>query len=61
MMAEVPGTGQCGVKGNLLPPGMFKPQFHINCEFAVLPVKDDLPHYKSLPQVFGGSDEVVDW
>jgi hypothetical protein len=61
LMAEVPGADQIGVKANLLPKGMFKPQFHIQCRFAVLPVKDELPHYKGFPAKFGGSDETVDW
>ena len=26
-----------------------------------LPVIDDLPHYKSLPKLFGGNDELVGW
>ncbi len=50
-----------GVNGYLLPPGLFKASFHMQCRFAVMPVKDDLPHYKSRPARFGGSDETVDW
>lgn len=50
-----------GVKANLLPLGTFTPAFHIHCQFAVLPVVDDLPHYASLPGVFGGTDDVVAW
>jgi len=61
LLAEVPGFDQIGVKANLLPKGMFRPEFHINCRYAVLPVRDELPHYKSLPAKFGGSDETVDW
>ncbi|SRR5712691_4277762 len=61
LMAEVPGLDQVGVKANLLPADMFKPRFHINCRYAVLPVKDDLPHFKSFPAKFGGSDETVNW
>lgn len=61
LIARVPDTDVTAVKANLLPQGMFKPEFHIYCEYAVLPVKDDLPHYRSLPAAFGGSDEVVDW
>ena len=38
-----------------------KPEFHINCRYVVLPVKDDLPHFKGFPAKFGGSDETVDW
>lgn len=61
LFAGVPDFDQRGVKANLLPPGTFKPEFHINCRFAVLPVRDDLPHYKAFPARFGGSDETVDW
>lgn len=50
-----------GVNGYLLPAGTFKPTFHMNCRFAVLPVKDGLPHYASRPARFGGSDETMDW
>lgn len=61
LFARVPDSEFAGVKANLLPKNMFKPAFHIHCKDAVLPVKDDLPHYKSLPSVFGGSDEVLAW
>jgi hypothetical protein len=40
---------------------MLKPAFHTHCQHAVLPVKDDLPHFKNLPARFGGTDETVDW
>jgi hypothetical protein len=50
-----------GVNGTLLAPGEFKPTLHMNCAFAVMPIVDDLPHYKSRPARFGGSDEVVGW
>jgi len=61
VIAEVPGVDLRGVKANLLPAGVFKPAFHINCSYALLPVNDDLPHYKGFPTAFGGSDETVDW
>jgi hypothetical protein len=44
----------------LLPPARFQPQFHMQCQFAVHPVEDSLPHFKSRPARFGGSDETVD-
>ncbi len=50
-----------GVNGFLLPAGEFKPTFHMQCQFAVLPVVDDLPHYKARAPQFAGSDERVDW
>ena len=50
-----------GVSANLLPAGSFRPVMHIHCKFAVLPVKDDLPHYATVPERWGGSDDQVDW
>lgn len=61
MIADVPGLSECGVKANLLPTGMFKPEYHLQCQHAVLPVKDNLPHFKAFPANYGGSDETVDW
>lgn len=61
MFAEVPEAGLRGVKADRFPEGEFKPAFHINCRYAVLPVKDKLPHYAGFPALFGGSDETVDW
>lgn len=59
MFAEVPDFDQRGVNAFLLPPGAFRPEFHIQCRYAVLPVKDRLPHFKAMPAKFGGSDETV--
>jgi hypothetical protein len=50
-----------GVNGYLLPPGKFQPAFHVQCQFAVRPIVDDLPHYKGMPALFGGSDDMVGW
>jgi hypothetical protein len=61
LFAEPPGVGMRGVIGSLLPEGKFKPTFHIHSRLAVRPVRDELPHYKALPAVFGGTDETVDW
>ena len=61
LFGEPPGLGLRGVSGSLLPAGMFSPAFHIQCKHAVLPVKDDLPHFKGLPVSFGGTDETVGW
>jgi hypothetical protein len=61
MYSEPPGLGMLGIRAHLLPKGMFKPTFHMNCQYAMLPVKDDLPHYKGFPAMFGGSDEQVPW
>jgi hypothetical protein len=61
IFAEPPGFGIRGVNGFLLPAGSFKPELHLQCRYAVLPVQDLLPHFRSLPARFGGSDDVVDW
>jgi hypothetical protein len=61
IFAEVPQIGVRGVSGFLLPAGTFKPAFHMQCQFAVRPIKDDLPHFKGFPARFGGSDETVEW
>jgi hypothetical protein len=50
-----------GVNAFLLPEDAFRPQFHVNCRLAVLPVRDGLTHYAGMPALFGGSDETVDW
>lgn len=56
-----PGSDLTGVPATLLPHGMFQPEFHIRCRFAVLPVDDALPHYAELPAALGGSGETVGW
>ena len=61
VFAEPPGLGMRGVLAHLLPPGTFKPAFHIQCQHALIPVKDELPHFKGFPAAFGGSDEMVSW
>lgn len=61
LFGEPPGLGLRGVGGFLLPVEMFGPAFHSQCQDAVLPVKDDLPHFKGLPECFGGSDETIEW
>jgi hypothetical protein len=61
MIADVPGAPLTGVKANRLPAGKFQPEFHIQCSYALMPVKDGLPHFKGFPAKFGGSDELVGW
>jgi hypothetical protein len=61
LFAEPPGLSIRGVMALLLPQGMFKPAFHMQCQHALLPVKDSLPHFKSFPAAFGGSDEQMPW
>src|SRR5580700_4366153 len=48
-----------GVNGELLPQGMFIPEFHIQCRYAATPIQDDLPHYRGRPARFRGSDELM--
>jgi hypothetical protein len=61
LVADVLEAGLRGVPAALLPADAFSPVMHIHCESARLPVKDDLPHYKTMPAAFGGEDAVVDW
>jgi hypothetical protein len=61
LFTEVEAVAMRSLNAYLLPKGSFKPQFHIQCADAVLPVVDDLPHYKGFPAAFGGDDAVVVW
>lgn len=61
LYGKVPDADLTGIKANLLPAGVFRPAFHIQCQYALLPVVDSLPHYKAFPEVFGGTEERVDW
>jgi hypothetical protein len=61
LFAEVPGYDVRGVNADLLPEGMFNPEFHIQCRYAAVPIQDDLPHYKGIPARFRGSDELMQW
>lgn len=62
LFAEIEAAGGLrGVNAYLLPAGMFQPQFHMHCQYAVLPVVDNLPHYRSAPAAFGGTEERVAW
>jgi len=58
---EPPGYGFRGVNATLLPPGQFKAALHQQCQHAVAPVRDELPHFKAFPPALGGSDERVGW
>jgi hypothetical protein len=61
LFAEVAAIGMRSVMAQLLPDGLFKPTFHIQCQHALRPVRDALPHYKGYPAPFGGTDETVAW
>jgi hypothetical protein len=58
---EIARVGLRSFNAYLLPDGVFAPQFHICCADAVLPVVDNLPHYRGLPSAFGGEETFVDW
>jgi len=61
LYAELQRVGMRSVSAYLLPKGEFNPQFHVQCQHAVLPVVDVLPHYKAFPAAFGGVEEFLDW
>lgn len=61
LFSELAAPGLRSVNGFRLPPGAFQPQMHVQCQHAVRPVVDDLPHFKAFPPAFGGSDERVAW
>jgi hypothetical protein len=61
LFSEIAVAGARSVSAYLLPKGEFKPQFHVQCQHAILPIVDSLPHYKGFPPAFGGSEEVVSW
>ena len=61
LFIEIASRGMRGLNAFLLPPGEFRPEFHVNCTFAVLPIRDDLPHFAKMPAAFGGNEAKVDW
>ena len=61
LFSEIARAGMRSVNAYLLPKGEFNPQFHVQCQHAVVPVADNLPHYKAFPASFGGVEEFVDW
>ncbi|HEU4411411.1 MAG TPA: GFA family protein [Polyangiaceae bacterium] len=61
LFAEPAGFEIRSISALLLPAGSFRPTFHVQCQHALLPVQDDLPHYKGFPAMFGGSDERMPW
>ena len=50
LFTELPQVGMRSVNAYLLPAGVFRPQFHVQCQHAVLPVVDDLPALQRLPR-----------
>lgn len=61
LFAESVGHPVRGLNGELLPAGLFKPEFHIQCRYATSRIEDTLPHYCGIPSRFGGSDEIMEW
>ena len=61
LFGDPAGMGIHGISAYLPPPGVFKPRLHVMCKDALMPVKDDLPHYAGFPASFGGSDDKVAW
>ena len=61
LFSEIDSAGLRGVNAFLLPAGAFQAQMHVQCEYAVLPVVDNLPHYRHFPASFGGAEEFVEW
>jgi hypothetical protein len=61
LFSEIASVSMRSVSAYLLPKGTFKPQFHVQCDEAMLPVRDDLPHYRRFPAAFGGAEEFADW
>jgi hypothetical protein len=61
LFSELGRVGMRSVNAYLLPSGAFRPQFHVQCQHAVSPIADELPHYKGFPAAFGGREEFVAW
>ncbi len=57
LFSEITAAGLRSVNAFLLPAGAFQPHMHVQCQHALLPVVDALPHFKAFPPAFGGSDE----
>lgn len=61
LYAEPPGLEIRSLPATLLPAQMFRPQFHVQCQHARLPVRDDLPHYLEWGPMLGGGDALAPW
>ncbi|WP_370453246.1 GFA family protein [Salinisphaera sp. LB1] len=61
LFSEIPRMGLRSVNAFLLPSKEFNPKLHVQCQHAVLPIVDNLPHFKDFPSEGGGSGELVDW
>jgi hypothetical protein len=61
MFTEITSLGLRSLNARLIPAEIFNPQCHIQCQEALKPIADGLPHFKGFPPSFGGSDETVAW
>lgn len=61
LFGEHEGSPYRGVNASLFPDGSFKPSAHLQCQYAVAPVLDRLPHYRDFPEEWGGSGVQMDW
>ena len=61
LFSDIPKLDMRSVNAFLLAPGQFQPQMHVQCQHAVLPVQDALPHYRDFPGSFGGTGALVGW
>jgi hypothetical protein len=61
IFTEIKSFGLRSLNARLMRRELFDPQCHIQCQHALAPVSDGLPHFKGFPLSFGGSDDVVDW
>lgn len=61
LFTDVTSADLRSVNAFLLPKGEFNPQLHVQCQHAILPVVDNLPHYNGFTASFGGTEEFVAW
>lgn len=61
MFSEIESVELRSINAYALPNGYFKPQLHVQCQDAVHPIADNLPHFKAFPAAFGGTDELIGW
>jgi len=51
--------GIIDVYGSVLEGFNFQPTAHVNYESTIMPINDDLPKFKDLPEDLGGSGEIL--
>lgn len=61
LFTEITSLSLRSVNARLMPSELFDPECHIQCQHALAPVPDSLPHLKGFPLSFGGSDDIVEW